>query len=225
MQLFRARLLGRLRFILGTALAAGVLVVAAQPAAHGRYTLRGTVSYVVDGDTLSVSLAGGRTERVRLIGIDTPEVGQCLARSATATARGWATAQQVVLRGDGTQATRDRYGRLLAYVWLPGGRDLGFRMIAQGLARVYVYGGRPFERLGAYRRAEQIGRSRGANVWRGCGTASPPRGRCDGSYPTVCIPPYPPDLDCAEIPYSNFTVRGNDPHGFDGDGDSVGCED
>jgi micrococcal nuclease len=98
-------------------------------------------------------------------------------------------------------------------------------MIAQGLARVYVYGGRPFARLAAYRRAEQIGRRRGANVWRGCRPTAPVRGRCDPSYPGVCIPPYPPDLDCAEVPYSNFTVRGNDPHGFDGDGDGVGCED
>lgn len=47
---------------------------------------------------------------------------------------------------------------------------------------------------------------------------------CDPSYPGVCIPPPPPDIDCTEIPYSNFTVIGSDPHGFDGDGDGVGCE-
>lgn len=47
---------------------------------------------------------------------------------------------------------------------------------------------------------------------------------CDPSYPTVCIPPYPPDLDCDEIPYRNFQVSGPDPHGFDADHDGVGCE-
>jgi len=47
---------------------------------------------------------------------------------------------------------------------------------------------------------------------------------CDPSYPDVCIPPYPPDLDCGEIGYSNFRVVGNDPHGFDGDKDGIGCE-
>ena len=52
-------------------------------------------------------------------------------------------------------------------------------------------------------------------------TAAP---RCDSSYPGVCIPPPPPDLDCPEIPYRNFTVRPPDPHGFDGDHDGVGCE-
>jgi hypothetical protein len=53
---------------------------------------------------------------------------------------------------------------------------------------------------------------------------SPSRSSCDPSYPGVCIPPAPPDLDCTEIPYSDFTVIGSDPHGFDGDGDGVGCE-
>ncbi len=47
---------------------------------------------------------------------------------------------------------------------------------------------------------------------------------CDPSYPDVCIPPYPPDLDCGEIRYSNFEVIGSDPHGFDGDRDGIGCE-
>jgi len=47
---------------------------------------------------------------------------------------------------------------------------------------------------------------------------------CDESYPDVCIPPYPPDLDCDEIYYSNFRVTGSDPHGFDKDNDGIGCE-
>ena len=47
---------------------------------------------------------------------------------------------------------------------------------------------------------------------------------CSSSYPTVCIPPPPPDLDCGDIPYRNFPVVGTDPHGFDGDKDGVGCE-
>jgi len=47
---------------------------------------------------------------------------------------------------------------------------------------------------------------------------------CDSSYPSVCIPFYPPDLDCGEINYTNFRVIGNDPHGFDRDNDGIGCE-
>jgi hypothetical protein len=49
-------------------------------------------------------------------------------------------------------------------------------------------------------------------------------GDCDPSYPTVCIPPRPPDLDCGEISYRRFQVLSPDPHGFDGDNDGVGCE-
>jgi hypothetical protein len=66
-----------------------------------------------------------------------------------------------------------------------------------------------------------------------CGAAPPPPpppsgGSCAASYPTVCIPPPPPDLNCADIPYTNFTVRWDvpdpDPHHFDGNRDGVGCE-
>jgi uncharacterized protein DUF1524 len=47
---------------------------------------------------------------------------------------------------------------------------------------------------------------------------------CDPAYPTVCIAPPPPDLDCADIPYRRFTVLAPDPHRFDGDHDGIGCE-
>lgn len=47
---------------------------------------------------------------------------------------------------------------------------------------------------------------------------------CHYSYPTVCIPPPPPDLDCGDIPYRNFIVLPPNPHRFDGDGDGIGCE-
>jgi len=46
---------------------------------------------------------------------------------------------------------------------------------------------------------------------------------CDPSYPDFCIPPYPPTLDCKDVP-SNFRVVGEDPHGFDRDRDGIGCE-
>jgi len=47
---------------------------------------------------------------------------------------------------------------------------------------------------------------------------------CDPSYPDICIPPFPPDLDCGEIRHVNFKVLPPDPHGFDGDKDGIGCE-
>ena len=120
--------------------------------AGGAFTYRGTVTHIVDGDTLDVRLTSGKTERIRLIGIDTPERGVCYFSQATARARQLAMSKQVVLRGDATQDTRDRYGRLLAYVWLPGGKDLGYQLVAGGFAKVYVYRD-PFQRLSAYRSA------------------------------------------------------------------------
>jgi hypothetical protein len=57
---------------------------------------------------------------------------------------------------------------------------------------------------------------------------SPGGGNCAPSYPDVCIPPPPPDLDCKDIPYRNFRVVYDvpdpDPHHFDGDHDGIGCE-
>jgi hypothetical protein len=56
----------------------------------------------------------------------------------------------------------------------------------------------------------------------------PPPPNCAASYPDHCIPPPPPDLDCKDVPWTNFTVLWNvpdpDPHRFDGDHDGIGCE-
>ena len=49
-------------------------------------------------------------------------------------------------------------------------------------------------------------------------------GNCHPSYPTVCIPPPPPDLDCGDISYKRFRVLPPDPHNFDREGDGIGCE-
>jgi micrococcal nuclease len=54
--------------------------------------------------------------------------------------------------------------------------------------------------------------------------AGPGGGDCDPAYPEVCIPPYPPDLDCGDVAHRRFQVTGLDRHGFDGDGDGLGCE-
>ncbi|WP_199314036.1 MULTISPECIES: hypothetical protein [Cyanophyceae] len=47
---------------------------------------------------------------------------------------------------------------------------------------------------------------------------------CDSSYPSVCIAPAPPDLDCSDIPHRRFEVRLPAPHRFDSDLDGIGCE-
>ena len=47
---------------------------------------------------------------------------------------------------------------------------------------------------------------------------------CHTSYPDVCNPPPPPDLDCPQISYCRFKVLPPDPHRFDGDDDGIGFE-
>ena len=55
-----------------------------------------------------------------------------------------------------------------------------------------------------------------------------PEANCHSSYPSVCIPPPPPDLNCGDIPYTNIEVRHDvpdpDPHKLDRDKDGVACE-
>jgi hypothetical protein len=48
--------------------------------------------------------------------------------------------------------------------------------------------------------------------------------KCDTSYPDICIASPPPDLNCDDIADKNFKVVPPDPHGFDRDGDGIGCE-
>lgn len=74
-----------------------------------------TVTRVVDGDTIVVRLGTGREERVRYIGIDTPEVGDPCAQAATDANARMVEGERIRLVRDVSE--RDRYGRLLAYVY------------------------------------------------------------------------------------------------------------
>ena len=93
----------------GVACAAAAGAAAGPETTTGTFTYRGTVTHVVDGDTLDVRLASGKLERIRLIGIDTAERGACFSAQATERTRRLALSKPVILRGDATQDTRDRY--------------------------------------------------------------------------------------------------------------------
>ncbi len=218
-------------------------------------TLHGTVTRVIDGDTIRVVARGFETP-VRLIGIDTPETRapgtpvQCFGPAATRRAqRLLPEGRRVVLVTDPTQATRDRYGRLLAYVHLPGRRgpagSVNWSLVRSGHAKVSVYGGVRFRHAVPFFRAQHRARTAGAGLWgppcRGDTTqpdpstrrpAPPPAtrvpiadgGRCDPNYAGACIPVHPPDVDCTEIPDRNFRVVGTDVHRLDVDRDGIACE-
>lgn len=134
---------------------------------------RGPVVSVSDGDTLSVRTPSGTVEKIRMIGIDTPEVYggvECGGRQASAAMKRLAVGT-VTVTADPTQKRRDHYGRLLAYVDR-GHRDLGLAMVRRGLASAYPYDG-PFRRYPAYRRAERKARSSGTGSWRSCDISPP----------------------------------------------------
>jgi endonuclease YncB( thermonuclease family) len=222
-----------MRIVVVAASCAVAALVAVAAAGAGRFDRQGTVTHVVDGDTIDVRLAGGRLERVRVLGIDTPERGTCWAAEATAATSRLAQGKAVALVGDATQDTRDRYGRLLAYVSLPGGRDLGVELVAGGFAKVYVYS-RAFERLRRYETAQARGKAKG--LWK-CGTPSPkPKGKtaggnCHPSYAGACLDPSASDYDCAGGSGNGplyvagpVEVVGPDVFRLDGNGDGVGCE-
>jgi len=104
----------------------------------------GTVVRAVDGDTILVS-AEGKVWDVRLLGIDTPETVdprkpvQCYGPEASHFTKSLVTGRRVVLRYD--QEHHDRYGRVLAYVYLASGRDrfVNARLVRLGYARTFPF--------------------------------------------------------------------------------------
>src|SRR5688500_6399309 len=102
-----------------------------------------SVVKVVDGDTIDISL-NGQTSRVRLIGMNTPETVdprrsvQCFGTEASNRLKQLLQGQTVFVESDPTQDTRDRFGRLLYFVWLSDGRLVNLMMIAEGYANEYT---------------------------------------------------------------------------------------
>lgn len=130
------------------------------------------VARVVDGDTIRV-LLNNKEETIRLIGIDSPEVlderkpVQCFGKEASIKAKEILTGKTIVLESDPTQGERDRYGRLLRYVFLG---DLNFNksMISLGYAREYAFKGSAYKYQAEFIQAERdaVGKNRG--LWASC---------------------------------------------------------
>jgi len=106
---------------------------------HG---MTASVVRVVDGDTLHLDTedSTGQATKVRLIGIDAPEMGwgnverMYYAPEATAFAKQSSLGRQVTIYLDEQAGSRDRYDRLLAYVRLPDGRFLNEELLSEGFA-------------------------------------------------------------------------------------------
>ena len=234
------------RVVLTAALGALLVAIAAAGGSARPEAEEGRVAWVVDGDT--IALAGGA--RVRLVQIDTPEpgTGECYSRAATRELQRLLPAGvRVTLEADARLDAVDRYGRLLRYVHLRG-RNVNLELVRRGAATVWLYDGDRGRYASRLLEAGRQARAAKRGLWGACraaawnpyaaastgrsgpatgpvAAAAPSGGRCDPSYPDVCIPPPPPDLDCADVHFRSFRVRPPDPHGFDGsDDDGLGCE-
>jgi endonuclease YncB( thermonuclease family) len=208
------------------------------------------VARVLDGDTLA--LRNGT--RVRLVQIDAPEAGgECYAGKSAAQLRRLVPAgARVRLERDPRLDNRDRYGRLLRYVFR-GRENVNLALVRRGAASVWFYEddrGRYAARLV---RAADAARARGRGAWGACeastdytsawttrpkarplsagaGAGGGGGGDCHPSYAGACLDPNASDYDCAggegDGPeYTGFVrVVGPDEYELDRDGDGLACE-
>ena len=124
---------------------------------------------VADGDTIDVSVRGG-VATVRLLGINTPEVVdprkpvECFGPEASAEAHGILDGGEVHLELDPSQDVYDKYGRVLAYVYLPDGTFFNKLMIEGGFAREYTYHSK-YKYQQEFRTAQKSAKSSGLGLW------------------------------------------------------------
>jgi micrococcal nuclease len=122
---------------------------------------------VIDGDTIIVNIEG-KKEKVRLIGVDTPETKhpkkpvQRFGKEAYLFTKKMVEGKEVRLEYDWQK--RDKYGRLLAYVYLMDGTFLNAEIIKQGYG--FAYTKYPFKYLDEFRRYEREARENGRGLWR-----------------------------------------------------------
>lgn len=194
----------------------------------------GTVKRVIDGDTVDVVTPSGKVERVRIIGLDTPEVVdprkavQCFGREASARAKELLpVGSAVTLQGDPTQDTRDRYGRMLAHVII-GAEDgaspnFAVRMIGEGFAHHYVYR-KPSTWAGELAAAQADAEANGRGLWAAetCGGQAYPKHDLEDDAP----PPASSAIAVGEEEEpatGSGTVSAFDASAFIGQGDKFNC--
>ncbi|MCX6796553.1 MAG: thermonuclease family protein [Candidatus Falkowbacteria bacterium] len=127
------------------------------------------VTRVVDGDTIDVNL-DNKIERIRLIGINTPEVVdprrpvECFGQEASANAKKILSGQKIRIEADSSQDDRDKYGRLLRYVWRADGLFYNLEAIKQGYAYEYTYN-LPYQYQAEFKAAQKFAEENQLGLW------------------------------------------------------------
>lgn len=145
---------------------AGKGVMTTQP---GLYS----IAHYVDGDTVAVTM-NGNPETIRFIGVDTPETHkpntpvQCYGPAAAAYTQNRikAAGGKVRLVSDSLSTNRDRYNRLLRYVYLPDGTNLDEELVAKGYAFAYV--SFPFTKSDDFSAKQASAQAQHAGLWGNC---------------------------------------------------------
>lgn len=187
---------------------------------------------VIDGDTVNLEI-NGKSQTVRLIGIDTPETVdprkpvQCFGREASEKAKALLTGKDVVIEADATQGDKDKYNRLLRYVYLEDGTSVNKYLISEGYAHEYTYQSNPYKYQTEYIAALQAAREGKKGLWAdgACEvvvtTVKPVTQSNTGSYSCSCSKSCDAMASCEEA-YYQLNQCGCSAR--DGDGDGVPCE-
>lgn len=131
------------------------------------------VTKVFDGDTIEVNM-DGTLEKVRFIGIDTPETGghdtgiECYGPEASSYTKAQLQNQYVLLIADSLSSNRDRYNRLLRYVYRASDNlDMNLSILQHGYSKSYSIF--PFERSQEFKQASRTAEQNNLGLWAACG--------------------------------------------------------
>lgn len=124
---------------------------------------------VIDGDTIDVSI-DGKIERIRLIGVDTPEVVdprkpvQCFGQEASAKMHKLLDGKKVSLESDQSQGDKDKYSRLLRFVFTEDNINVAHELILSGFAHEYTYN-LPYKYQKEFKEAQQFAEKNELGLW------------------------------------------------------------
>ncbi len=129
------------------------------------------VTQVFDGDTIEVNV-DGKKEKIRFIGVDTPETHdprkavQCFGKSASNFTSSKLLNKQVRLESDSLSTNRDRYSRLLRYVYLTDGSLINSKIIEEGYG--FAYTAFDFQKSNEFKALQDQARSQKRGLWSSC---------------------------------------------------------
>lgn len=138
-----------------------------------------SVNEFIDGDTIAVNM-NGSTEIIRMIGVDTPETHrpntpvQCYGPQAADFTKRLIGKSKVRLQADPLNTNRDRYNRLLRYVYLPDGTLVENRLISEGYG--FAYTQFPMQKAAEFEALEDQAEQGKKGLWRACEVTVSPTG-------------------------------------------------